>query len=143
MKLMGFVDDDEVDLRSFAPGKRLDATHLDRLITVGSLVDALHDTDALDALGFERRDGLVDQAEGGNHERDALALVERALNDVRGRQGLAETSRRLKHRAPMAGSQRSPKRFQCAFLMRAEGAKRPKRSRQPNGVDRTLLFAGI
>jgi hypothetical protein len=48
------------------------------------LVDALHDTDAVDAFGLERGDGLVNQADGGNRESDALSLVERALDDMRG-----------------------------------------------------------
>ena len=78
--------------------------HLDRLVAIGALVDALHDADAVDALGFERGDGLVDQAERGNRERDALSLVERALDDVRRGQGLAEAGRRLKHRAAMTGA---------------------------------------
>ena len=83
MLLVRLVDEHKIDLRSFAPGKRLDAAHLDRLVAISALVDALHDTDALDALGFKRRDGLVDEAERGNHERDALTLVERPLDDVR------------------------------------------------------------
>jgi hypothetical protein len=39
---------------------RLDRANLNRLTAVGSLVDALHHTNAIDALGFERGDGLVD-----------------------------------------------------------------------------------
>ena len=81
---MRLVDDHQIDFGPFAPGNRLDAAHLDRLIVIGALMDALHDADAVNALGFECGDGLVNQAERGNREGDPLSLVERALNDVRG-----------------------------------------------------------
>ena len=84
MELMGFIDDDEIGLRSLPAGDCLDAAHLDRLVLIGPLVDALHDADAVDALGFERDNGLVDQTEGGNYECYPLSLVERTLDDVRG-----------------------------------------------------------
>ena len=82
---MRLVDDHEIDVWPFATRDRLDAAHLDRLIAIGALVDALHDAKAVNALGLECGDGLVDQAERGNREGDALSLVERALDDVRGR----------------------------------------------------------
>jgi hypothetical protein len=61
----------------------LDAGDLNRLPTIGSLVDSLHDTDAGNTLGFESGDRLIDEADGGNRESDPLSLVERALDDVR------------------------------------------------------------
>ena len=69
MELMGLIHDHQIGLRSLAASHCLDAADLDRLIAIGPFVDALHDADAVDALGFERGNGLVDQAEGGNHKR--------------------------------------------------------------------------
>ena len=83
MHLVRLVYEHQIDVGPFATRDRLDAAHLDRLVAIGALVDALHDTDAVNAFGLERCDGLVNQAERGNHERDALTLVERALDDVR------------------------------------------------------------
>ena len=94
--------------------------HLDRLIAIGALVDALHDAKAVNAFGLERSDGLVDEAERGNGEGDALAFVEGALNDMRGHQGLAGAGRRQEHRAAMAGGQTGAQRCECAFLMGTE-----------------------
>jgi hypothetical protein len=45
------------------------------------------------------------------------------MNDMLGRQGLAEASRRLKHRAAVTGSQRLPHRIDGALLMRIERAE--------------------
>jgi hypothetical protein len=105
---MGFVDKNEVNRRPLASRERLYRAHLDRLVAIGALVDPLHDADAVNAFGFERGDGLVNQAHGRNGKGDALSLVERALDDVRGRQGLAEARGRLKHRATLTGRQRAP-----------------------------------
>jgi hypothetical protein len=84
MELMGLVHDHQINVWSFATRNRLDAAHLDRLIAIGALMDALHDANAVDALGFECSDGLVDQAERRNREGDTLSLVQRTLDDVRG-----------------------------------------------------------
>jgi len=94
MELMGFIDENEIDFRPLAARERLYRAHLDRLIAIGALVDTLHDADGVDVLGLECRDGLIDQAECGNHEGRALSLVERALDDMHRRQGLAEAGRR-------------------------------------------------
>ena len=83
MELMRLVDEDEVDLRSLPSREGLNRAHLNRLVAIGALVDALHNADAMNALGFEGRDGLVDQRERGNRESDALSLVERAPDDMR------------------------------------------------------------
>ena len=90
MKLMGLIDEDEINGGPLATGDRLDAAHLDRLLAIGALVDALHHADAMNAFRLECGDGLVDEAERGHHERNALSLVKRALDDVRGQQGLPE-----------------------------------------------------
>ena len=59
MELMGLVDDDEIDVWPFATCDRLDAAHLDRLIAIGALVDALHDAEAVECprLRMPRRSG--------------------------------------------------------------------------------------
>ena len=46
---------------------------------------ALHDADRIDALGLERVDSLVDNEERWDRERNALSLIERALDDPRRR----------------------------------------------------------
>ena len=66
--LMRLVDDHQIDVWSLATRDRLNAAHLDRLFPIGALVDALHDADAVNAFGLERRDGLVNQAERRNRE---------------------------------------------------------------------------
>src|SRR4029077_1355297 len=81
--LVRLVDDDEIDVWSLATGDRLDAAHLDRLIAIRALMDALHDTDAVNAFGLERSDCLVDERDRRHDERDALSLVERGLDCVR------------------------------------------------------------
>ncbi len=124
MELMGLVDKDEINIWSLATCDRLDATNLDRLVAIGALVDALHDANAVDALGFECRDGLVDQAERGNREGDPLSLVQRTLDDVRGRQRLAETGGSLKHRPSLSGRHGSPEPVQRALLAQTEGTQR-------------------
>ena len=105
MELMRLVDDDEIDVGRLRRASVWTRAHLDRLVAIGALVDALHDANAVNALGFEGRDGLVDQAERWDSEGDALSLVEGALNDVRGGQGLAEAGRSLEHRATMTRGQ--------------------------------------
>ncbi len=57
---MGFVDENEVNLRPLASRQRLYRTNLDRLVAIGALVDALDDANAVNAFGLERRDSLVD-----------------------------------------------------------------------------------
>ena len=97
---MRLVDENEVDVRPFPPGDGLDRAHLHRLVAIGARVDALQDADRANALGLEGRDRLVDQADCRHGEGDALSLVQGALDDVRGRQRLAEAGRRLQHRPP-------------------------------------------
>jgi hypothetical protein len=75
----------------------LDAAHLDRLVAISALVRALHDADAMNALGFERRHGLVDQAEDGNHERDALKGLVFVMSVCKGATSLFEVARNYLH----------------------------------------------
>src|ERR1700729_3148426 len=102
MEVMGLVYDHQIDVWPLAMRYRLDAAHLDRLIAISALMDALHDANAFDALGFECSDGLVDQAKRRNRESDALSFVQRTLDDVSSQQCLAEARRRLKHRRSVA-----------------------------------------
>jgi hypothetical protein len=103
MELMGLVDNHEVDLWSFATGDRLDAAHLDRLVSIGALMDSLYDADAVNAFCLERGDGLIDEAERRDREGDALTSIEGALDDVCCSQRLAEARGRLKQEASLAG----------------------------------------
>ena len=61
MKLMGLIDENQINGGPFATGDRLDAAHLDRLVAIGAFVDALHHADAMDSLRLECRDGLIDE----------------------------------------------------------------------------------
>ena len=99
--LVGLVDDHEINVGVPAPGQRLSRANLDRLLAVRQGMAALHDADGSDALSAERGDGLVDQGEARHAERDTLAPVQRAANDVGSRQRLAETGGSLEHRTPM------------------------------------------
>ena len=56
---------------------------LDRLRRVSQDVVTLHHADAVNSLLTERVDGLLDQRQRRHREDDAVALVERALNDMR------------------------------------------------------------
>jgi hypothetical protein len=118
--LVRLVDDDEIDVWSLATGDRLDAAHLDRLIAIRALMDALHDTDAVNAFGLERGDCLVDERDRRHDERDALSLVESSLDDVRGCQSLAKACGSLKHRATLAACERAPEGIQGTPLMEVE-----------------------
>ena len=53
MELMGLVHDHQIDVWPLATCDRLDATYLDWLIAIGALMDALHDANEVDVLGFE------------------------------------------------------------------------------------------
>jgi hypothetical protein len=61
VKLVRFVDDDEISIRPLAPSDRLNAANLDRLFTIGPRVTGLHDANGVNAFSPERGDGLVDQ----------------------------------------------------------------------------------
>ena len=74
MELMGFIDENEIDLRPLASRERLYRAHLDRLVAIGALVDTLHDADGVDVLGLECRDGLIDQAECANTKATRFPL---------------------------------------------------------------------
>ena len=106
VELVRLVHDDEIHIRTLATRNRLDGADLDGLIAVGSLVDSLHDANAVNTFSLERGDGLVDEAKRINYERDTLALCERAPNDVCRDDGLAGAGRRLKQGAALAGRQR-------------------------------------
>ena len=121
--IMRFVDDDERGVWFLAPGERLDCADLNGLCAIRALVDALYDADAVNALALEGGDGLVDQRQRRHGEDDALALVERAPDDVGGEQGLAEAGRGHKHRSPLAGRQRLPQSLQRSLLVRSERAQ--------------------
>jgi hypothetical protein len=47
MELMRFVDEHQIDFGSLPTSYGLNAAHLDGLIAIGALVDALHDADAV------------------------------------------------------------------------------------------------
>jgi hypothetical protein len=117
VELVRLVDENEVNRRPLASRERLYRTHLDRRVAIGALVDALHDADAMNALGFECLDGLVDKAQRGDHEGDPLVLVEGALDHMRRQQGLSEAGCALKNRTALAARQRGAEGVQSAFLM--------------------------
>lgn len=75
MEPVRFINDHQINVWPFASSNRLDAAYLDRLVTIGSLVDALNHADAMNTFGLERGDGLVDEAKRINYERDTLALA--------------------------------------------------------------------
>ncbi len=100
---MRLVYDNEINSGSFAPSERLDAADLDRLLTIGARMNALHDSDAFDRFGLECRNGLVNEGERGNHERDTPAFGEGSSNDVRSDDRLAGAGRKLKHWPPVTG----------------------------------------
>ena len=89
----GLINDHQIDIRPFAAGDRLHAAHLDRLIGIRSLVNALHCANGMNAFGLEGDNGLVDEAQRRDSEGDALPLVERALDDVSRGKRLAEAGR--------------------------------------------------
>jgi hypothetical protein len=111
MELMGLVDKDDINVWSFATCDRLDATDLNGLIAIGALMDALHDAEAAKAFCLEGGDGLVNQADRRNREGYTVSLIQRALDDVRGQQGLPEAGWGLKHGTLMAAGQRPPQRL--------------------------------
>src|SRR5580698_1386130 len=120
---MRFVDDDEIGLRKLAPRERLSAANLNRLPAIRAEVSSLHHADRRDALALEFSDGLVDQGLARDYESNAIALVERAGDDMRRSQRLARASRHLEHWAPVASRHRLAQRVDGAFLVRA---KRPE-----------------
>ena len=120
---MGLVNDHKVDLRPSAAGERLRAANLERLLMIRQGMVALHHPDAVDPLVTERHDGLINQVKRRHRERDALFLVEGALNDVGCRQRLAETGRRLKDRPPPSRQKRPAQLLEGARLMGPEGSE--------------------
>jgi len=118
--LVRLIDDHHIDFGALATSDRLHAAHLDRLVAIGALVDALHNAEAVNALGLERGDGLVNQAKSGNREGEALSFVERALDDVCCSQRLAEPGGRLKQGASLAGRQGTAQRDDSGFLVKSE-----------------------
>ena len=120
---MRLVDDDEIDVQPLPPGERLNAADLNRRFVVGARVRALHDPDAVDALGLEGRNGLINKVYRRHCEGDALSLVEGALDNVGRREGLAEAGRGLQHWTPLSGHERGAQFIEGALLIGAKGAK--------------------
>ena len=75
---MRLVDENEIDVRPFPPGDGLDRAHLHRLVAIGARVDALQHADGGDALGFEGRDRLVDQADSAGTVKATRLPLSRA-----------------------------------------------------------------
>jgi hypothetical protein len=55
---MRLVNDDERGVGFLAPGERLDAAHLDRLLAIRAGVVPLHHADAVNSLGCERSEWI-------------------------------------------------------------------------------------
>jgi hypothetical protein len=84
VKQVCFVDDDQIGLRTLTAREGRRRNHLDRLLGVGLRVVALHDADAMNAVGSEGGNSLVDQAQPRDDKGDALSLTECALDDLGG-----------------------------------------------------------
>jgi len=105
------IHEHEIDVGPCAPRERLYRRDLGRRIRIRPRVHPLDDAALVQAFGFECGQGLIDQAQRRDREGHALAAVEGALDDVRGRQRFSEPGRRLQHRAPMAADERSAQGF--------------------------------
>ena len=84
MHLMGFVDEDEVNVGAFSPRQCLSAADLDSGVRISQRMIALNNADIGEADCPKPGDGLFDENEPGNDERDLPLTLDRLAD-----QGLA------------------------------------------------------
>src|SRR5690554_3574249 len=119
---MRLVNHHHLGFRQASALKRLDAGNLYRLRPVGERVVSLDDANVGDAFAPKGGDRLVDEAQGRNHEDDAVALGGGAFGDGGAYHCLACASGRLNHRPALAREERIAQRLHGFGLVRAENA---------------------
>jgi hypothetical protein len=122
MKLMRLVNDDQVNGGPLASGDGLNRANLNRLIRLSAFMPTLDHANAVDALGFECRNGLINKRERWHRESNAISFGEGATNDFGREPGLASASRQLNHGSLVSCRDRLAETFEHRRLVVAQWA---------------------